>query len=299
MSTNRDYYEILGVNKSASESDLKSAYRKQALKWHPDRNKSPEATEKFKEINEAYEVLANSEKRAAYDQYGHAAFQQGAGFPGGGANTYQQGPFTYTYYSNDGGSPYEGGFNFDFGGFSDPFDIFEQFFGGGSPFSGRRSRQFPRYGLTVSFMEAVKGTEKRVKIDDQEKTIKVPAGVDDGTRIKFRDFYISIEVKPDKTFKRDGVDLYIDKEISFVQAALGDVIQVPTIDGEINIRVQPGTPSGTLVRLRGRGVPYLQSGGRGDQYIRLIMRIPTKLTNEQKELLRQFEETGKKKRGWF
>jgi len=197
-----------------------------------------------------------------------------------------------------GGSPFED-LGFDFGGFSDPFEIFEQFFGGGSPFSGRRQRQIPRYGLTISFMEAVKGCSKTVRIDGSEKTLKIPAGVDDGTRIRFSDFYVSIDVKTDKIFKRDGVDIYVDKEISFSLAALGGVIQVPTIDGDVNIRIQPGTQSGTLVRLRGRGIPYLRSGGRGDQYIRIIVKVPTRLNPQQKEMLKKFEEANRKKWGLF
>lgn len=305
MTATRDYYEILGVSRNASDEEIRSAYRKKALEWHPDRNKSPDAGERFKEINEAYEVLSDPEKRAAYDQFGHAAFQPGGGFGagpfGGFTRTYQQGPFTYTYttYGGEAGeSPFEN-FSFDFGGFSDPFEIFEQFFGTSSPFTSKRRRQIPRYSLTLSFMEAVKGCEKTIRINGRERTIKIPAGVDDGTRIKFKDFYVSIDVKPDKVFKRDGADIYVDLEISFPTAALGGVVQVPTIDGEVNLRIQPGTQSGTLVRLKGRGVPFLHSGGRGDQYVRIIVRVPTKLTNEQKELLKKFEETGKKKWGWF
>lgn len=299
--TNRDYYEILGVSRDATEEEIKSAYRKKALEWHPDRNKSPEATERFKEINEAYEVLSDPEKRSAYDQFGHAAFQAGgAGWGpfGGFTKTYQQGPFTYTYTTygsgGEGGeSPFEG-FSFDFGGFSDPFEIFEQFFGSASPFSSRR-RRIPRYGLTLSFIEAVKGCEKTIKVNGKEKTIKIPAGVDDGTKINFKDFYITINVKEDKVFKREGNDIYVDLKIPFTVAALGGVVQVPTIDGEVNLRIQPGTQNDTYVRLRGRGVPYLNSGGRGNQYIRIIVEVPTKLTNEQKELLRKFQELENKK----
>lgn len=302
--TSRDYYEILGVSKNASDSEIKAAYRRQALLWHPDRNKSANANEKFKEINESYEVLSDSEKRNAYDQFGHAAFQPGGGFGagagpfGGFTRTYQQGPFTYTY-STDGGDENESpfaGFGFDF---SDPYEIFEQAFGDAWPFSSRRTKRIPRYSLAISFMEAVKGCTKTVRIDGREKTLKIPAGVDDGTRIKFKDFYISIDVKPDKIFKRDNNDLYIDKEIPFTLAVLGGVVQAPTIDGEVNLRIQPGTQSGTLVRLRGRGVPYLQSGGRGNQYVRILVKVPTKLSGEQKELLKKFQVTEKKRWGFF
>ena len=167
MATNRDYYAILGIGKNTSEVEIKQAYRKQALRWHPDRNKDnvAEAEKKFKEINEAYEILSNSEKRQAYDQFGHAAFKQGGFGAGQGpvGQTYRQGPFTYTYTT---GGP--AGFDFSdfgFGGFSDPFEIFEQFFGGGSPFGARSRRQKPVYSLTIDFIEAVKGVTKKVDID--------------------------------------------------------------------------------------------------------------------------------------
>jgi len=285
MATKRDYYDILEVKKGASESEIKKAYRKQALQWHPDRNKSAEAAEKFKEVNEAYEVLANPQKKQAYDQYGHAAFTPGSDFGGGSpfggaaGQSHQQGPFTYTYYTSGGGQ--QGGY--DFSNFSDPFEIFEQFFGGGSPF--RQSQQLPRYGLSLSFMEAAKGVEKTVEIDGKRKKIKIPAGVWDGSRIRFNDFYISIDVKPDKTFQRDGFDIFVTQEIPLKTAILGDVIKVPTIDGELKLRVRPGTQSGTSVRLAGRGVKRLQSFGKGDQYVRLVVKIPNKLTKEQKEAL--------------
>jgi DnaJ-class molecular chaperone len=185
-----------------------------------------------------------------------------------------------------------GGFGFDFGGFSDPFEIFEQFFGGASPFGGRaREARIPRYGLTLTFMEAAKGCEKEVQIPKiGRRKIKIPAGVDDGSRIRFSDFYLTIEIKPDKVFKRDGYDLYVEKEISLTQAILGSVVSVPTIDGDLNLRVRPGTQPNTMVRLRGRGVPVPNSRQRGDEYVRLIVKIPDRLSRRQKELLEEFEE---------
>ena len=282
MATQRDYYDILGVSKSASAQELKKAYRKQALQWHPDRNKSSEASEKFKEINEAYEVLGNPQKKQTYDQFGHAAFSQGGG-PGGFAGG--QEPFTYTYtsYGDQGGqqgSPFEG---FDF---SDPFEIFEQFFGGGSPF--RQTQRKPRYGLSLTFMEAVKGTEKEVSIEGKRKKIKIPAGVDEGSRIEFNDFYVTIDVKPDKTFQRDGNDILLNQEIPLKMAILGGVIEVPTIDGDLKLRIRPGTQSGSMVRLAGRGIKKLRGYGHGDQYVRLLVKIPEKLTRKQKEILQEF-----------
>jgi DnaJ-class molecular chaperone len=285
MATKRDFYDVLGVSKNASPDEIKKAYRKQALQWHPDRNKSAEASEKFKEINEAYEILGNPQKKQTYDQFGHAAFTQGgpAGGPFGG-QSYQQGPFTYTYTNYGGqagqGSPFEG---FDF---SDPFEIFEQFFGGGSPF--RQTQRKPRYGLSLTFMEAVKGIEKEVSIEGKRRKIKIPAGVDEGSRIEFNEFYVTIDVKPDKVFKRDGDDILINQEISLKTAILGDTIQVPTIDGDLKLRIRPGTQSGTMVRLAGRGIKKLRGYGKGDQYVRLIVKIPDKLTRKQKEILEEF-----------
>ncbi|MCG2691318.1 J domain-containing protein [Microgenomates group bacterium] len=296
MTTKRDFYEVLGVSKTGSAAELKKAYRQLALKYHPDRNKAADAAEKFKEISEAYEVLSNPQKRQNYDQFGHAAFDPSQGFGAGGfgsadARTYRQGPFTYTYTT--GGAP---GGGFDFGGFSDPFEIFESFFGGGSPF--RQARQLPRYGLTIDFMEAAKGCQRTLVHQGREYTIKIPAGSDDGTRIRFENFYITIEVRPDRRFKRDGLDIFIDEPISFSQAALGSVVIVPTIDGELKLKVRPGTQSGTLVRLRGQGMPVLRGGGlprrqagRGDQYVRLIINIPEHLSRRQRQLLEEFEES--------
>jgi DnaJ-class molecular chaperone len=288
MATKRDYYDILGVSKNASKDELKKAYRKLALEWHPDKNKSPEANEKFKEINEAYEVLSNPQKKQTYDQFGHAAFT-----PGGGAE-YGGGPFSYTYTTYGGesgqGSPFEG---FSARGgpasgwdFSDPFEIFEQFFGGGSPF--RQAARKPRYGLSLTFQEAVKGVEKEVSIEGRRKKIKIPAGVDEGSRIEFNDFYITVDIKPDKIFQRDGVDVFVNQEIPLMTAILGGIIEVPTIDGDLKLRIRPGTQSGTMVRLAGRGIKRLHGYGHGDQYVRLLVKVPDKLTRKQKEILEEF-----------
>lgn len=289
MATKRDYYDILGVNRSTSKEEIKKAYRKLALEWHPDKNKSADAESKFKEINEAYEILSDPKKKEAYDQFGHAAFSQGFGGQGpfgGFTRTYRQGPFTYTYTTSSGGSPFE---DLEFGGFSDPFEIFEAFFGGGSPF--RTGPRIPRYGLTLSFREAVLGVEKTIVHQGREHKIKIPAGVNDGSRIKFADFYVTIDVLPDETFQRDGDDLIVNQHIPFTLAALGGTTQVPTIDGEIKIKVRAGTQPGTLVRLRGKGIKHLHGFGRGDQYIRLTVEIPKRLTKEQKKLLNDFRMT--------
>ncbi len=275
MPTKRDYYEVLGVTKAATAAEIKSAYRKMALKFHPDKNKAADAEEKFKEINEAYQILSDAQKRQAYDQFGHAAFDPASGAGMGGnpfGGGFQSGPFTWTY-STGGANPFEGA---DFG---DPFEIFETIFGGGM--GGKRR---PRYSLTVEFMEAAKGVEKVVTIDNKKHTIKVPAGANDGTRLRFDDFEVTIDVKPDKHFKREGYDLFIDQHISIANAVLGGTIEVPTLDDPLKLKVRAGTQSHTLVRLRDAGVQRLQSHGKGDLYVRIIVDIPEKLSKDQKKL---------------
>lgn len=294
MATKRDYYEVLGVSKSATAAEFKSAYRKLALEWHPDRNKSPQAHEKFKEINEAYAVLSDPKKREQYDQFGHAAFAPGGGYGAQsapyGQGGFRQGPFQY-YYSS-GGSPSEGFGDMGF----DPFDIFEQFFGGGFSRAGAGRRPHPAYEITISFMDAVKGASKEIHLPrgaagegSMKKTIKIPAGVNTGSRIRFDDFDIVVDVRPDKQFKREGNDLIIEQEITYTQAALGAVVEVPTIDEPLKIRIQPGTQPGTLIRLHGKGVPSVRGGGRGDQYVKINLSIPTHLSRRQKELLEELE----------
>ena len=287
----QDFYSILGISKSASGADIKSAYRKQALAWHPDKHagdKKKEAEEKFKEINRAYEVLRDPQKKQMYDQLGHDAFtRNGSGGPGGfGGGSpfsggFNQGPFQYSYSTS-------GNVNFEdlFGG-SDPFDIFEQFFGGAQ---GAQRQRKPVYQVTVDFMDAIRGTEKSFVIQGKQRNIKIPAGVDDNMRIRFNDFDLIVQVKPHEKFKRQGQDIIVDQKISFPQAALGDTVEVPTIDGMFKLKIRPGTQPGTLVRLHGKGVPYPRSNQRGDQYIRYIIEIPKNLSRKQKELLKEFGE---------
>ena len=283
MPTKRDYYEILGVEKTASASDIKSAYRKMALKYHPDRNKAKDAEAKFKEINEAYQVLSDAEKKKAYDQFGHAAFNPASGMGGNPFSGGRQGPFTWSYNSSSGGqNPFS---NMDF---NDPFEIFESFFNGGARSGGFKPR--PRYSLTIDFMEAVKGVEKEVKIEGKKRKIKVPAGANDGTRIRFDEFDISFDVKPHPKFKRDGYDVFADQKIGFSLAALGGKVEVETLEGKLKLKVRPGTQSHTLVRLRGEGIKHLRGRGKGDLYVRLLVEVPEKLTKEQKKLI---EELGK------
>ena len=296
MATQKDYYDILGVGKSASADEIKKAYRKQALEWHPDRHKDDkaEAEKRFKEINEAYQVLSDPQKKSAYDQFGHQAFAPGGGFRGaqgfGGQGPFSQtgryGPFTYTY-TTSGGSPGQNPFaGFDFG---DPFDIFEQFFGG-SPF-GRRS-QIPRYSITLDFMEAIDGVEKEVKIEGKKRKIKIPPGIDEGSRINFGDFLLSVNIRPHKLFERDGADIYVKVVIPFSLATLGGEIEAPTVNGDVKIRIRSGTQSGTMIRLKGKGAPVLRGRGRGDEYIRLNVLVPEKLTRDQKSVIEDMKDRG-------
>ncbi len=285
----RDFYEILGVNRSASPQEIKKAYRRLALKWHPDRNKSSEAEEKFKEINEAYEALSDPKKRQAYDQFGHAAFDAGGPFGSGGRTySYKQGPFTYTYAGGE-RSPF-GGFDFSFGGFSDPFEIFEQFFGGRSPF---RRQQIPTYRLVISLTDAYHGTEKEITIKGAKRKIKIPAGVHDGQQIKFRDFYLLVNIAEDKHFQRDGDDLYTSLSIPVATVVLGGQVEVSTLEGKIKFKIRPGTQPNTLIRLRGKGMPRLgRLRQRGDLYVRLLVTIPTKLSSAEEKIWRQLNKRG-------
>jgi DnaJ-class molecular chaperone len=290
MAAKSDYYDILGVSKGASQDEIKKAYRKQALEWHPDKHKdNKQAAEKrFKEINAAYQILSDSEKKRAYDQFGHAAFSPG-GMPGGPgraggpfAQTGRQGPFTYTY-STTGAGPFAG---FDFG---DPFEIFSQFFGGGSPFGGARK---PRYSVTIDFMEAIKGVEKEVEIEGKKRKIKIPAGIDEGLRINFNDFILSVNVSSHEIFERDGADIFVKLIIPYSLAIFGGTIEAPTIDGGVKIRIKAGTQPGTTIRLRGKGAPRLRGRGKGDEYVRVLVAVPEKLTREQKKIIEEMKKRG-------
>lgn len=358
MATARDYYEVLGVGRSAAAEEIKKAYRALALKYHPDRNPDDkeDADRKFKEASEAYRVLADPDKRRQYDQFGHAAFNGGAaGFSG-----------------------------FDFGGgfagasmFEDVLgDLFGDFFGGGR----RRGRSRPargddlRYDLELDFDEAVSGVEKRITVprtvacgdcagsgakpgtspetcpvcqgagqvrfqqglfqiaktcgqcngegrvvrsactkcrgsgsvrDKRDIKVRVPAGVEDGSRLKLRgegeagvnggptgDLYVVLQVAPHSIFQRDGAQILCEIPISMVQAALGAEVEVPTLDGVSKLDIPPGTQTGKLFSLRGKGVKDLRSGRRGDQVVRVVVETPTRLSKQQKKLLKEFEEAG-------
>lgn len=281
-----DYYEVLGVGKGATQEEIKSAYRKQAVKWHPDKHQGGDketAEKKFKEINEAYQILSDANKRASYDQFGASGSPAGGGFSGGNPfGGFGGNPFTYTYSTNSGG----------FGGadFGDPFEIFEQFFGGSSPFT--RTQRLPRYTMSISFEDAYHGFEKEVSIEGKKRKIKIPAGVNDGSRIQFNDFILSINVKPSSIYERDGADLYVNVQVSYSLLSLGGDIEVPTMEGEIKIKVRGGTQPGSLVRIKDYGFPHLQSRGKGDLYIRVNVQVPKKLSRRQKSLLHELQEEG-------
>lgn len=272
-----DYYQTLGVAKNASDAEIKAAYRKKALEWHPDRNKDPKAAEKFKEINQAYEILSNPQKKQTYDQFG--------------STEQQQGPFTYSYqtYGNGNQNPFEG---MDFGDFSDPFEIFEQFFGPSA--RGGRAKRREVYSLEISFLEAVQGTEKELQIGNRSMKIKIPAGVDNGSRVRFGDFDLVLSVRADKTFQRDGQNIYVTAEIDYPEAVLGTNIEVPTIDGPVTLKIPSGTQPESLIRLRDRGIKD------GDQYVRVKIKIPSRLSHEQSEILKDYQKSlNKKQSGWF
>ena len=359
MAEKRDYYEVLGIQKGASEDEIKKAYKKLARKYHPDMNPGDkEAEEKFKEVNEANEVLSDPEKKARYDQFGFAGVDP-------------------NYGAGAGGGAYGGGFDF-----GDLGDIFGSFFGGG--FGGqRRNPNAPQRGesirasVSISFTEAAFGCEKSVTIERSEqcptckgsgctpgttpevcpdchgsgtvqtrrqtpmgvfasngpcrkcggtgrlihqpcsdcrgsgavrkrRTIKVniPAGIDHGQTISLRgqggagknggpagDLLITIMVQPHEIFRRDGVDVFCEAPITFTQAALGAELEIPTIDGKVKYSIPEGTQTGTVFRLKGKGVPVLNGRGRGDQYVTVVIETPRSLNKEQKEALRRFSET--------
>jgi molecular chaperone DnaJ len=345
----KDYYEVLGVNKDASEDEIKKAYRKLAMKYHPDRNPdNPKAEEQFKEAKEAYEMLSDDQKRAAYDQYGHAGVDPSMG----------------------------GGAGAGFGGFSDAFgDIFGDIFGGARGGSGQRSNVYRgadlRYNMEISLEEAARGSETKIRIPvqstcetckgsgarpgtspvtcttcnghgqvrmqqgffsvqqtcpkchgtgkmvkdpcptchsagrvKQNKTlsVKIPAGVDEGDRIRLSgegeagvnggptgDLYVVIHLKQHEIFQRDGGNLHCEMPISFTTAALGGEIEVLTLDGAAKMKIPAETQTGAVFRLRSKGIKPLRSSEHGDLMVHVVVETPVKLTEKQKELLREFD----------
>jgi len=300
----KDYYQILGVPRNATQEEIKRAYRRLVLKYHPDRNKSKEAEEKFKEINEAYAVLSDPKKRQQYDAMGASFHQQ--------------------YTTEDIFRDFDIGDIFKDFGFSTE-DFFSYIFGGKprrakrvyfrtGPFDYEQPRRTPVkgpdliYELPISLEEAARGGEKTIAYErggKQERiTIKIPCGINTGQKLRIAgkgelgptgipgDLFVRIKVLEHPLFKREGDHLYINRTISFSQAALGTTIHVPTLEGKtLEVKVPPGTPSHTKLRVKGQGMPSLK-GGRGDLFVQVIIQVPKYLTPEQKRLIEELARLG-------
>lgn len=296
----RDYYEVLGVSKNASDDEIKKAYRKLAIKYHPDKNPGDkEAEAKFKEINEAHDVLSDKQKRARYDQFGHAGVG-GNGFGGGAGNPFGQGgAFNFNGQT----------FNFDFGG-GGLDDILGNIFGFGGARRPRRGADY-QTNVTLDFEEAIFGTTKSVEVDGKNTKIKIPAGIDDGMSIRLHgkggpapeggtergDLYVRVRVKPHKHLTREGAIILSEEKIDMVDAALGCEIDVETVDGTVTMKVPAGTQSGTPFKLSGHGVPIRADGDRGPHIVTIVVETPKNLSRKQKELLEEFKKN--KKRGFW
>lgn len=302
MASKRDYYEVLGVSKNASDDEIKKAYRKLAVKYHPDKNPGDkEAEAKFKEINEAHDVLSDKQKRARYDQFGHAGVGGASGnpFAGGGNPFGSGGAFNFNGQT----------FNFDFGGGGFD-DILGSIFGFGGPRKPRRGADY-QTSVTLTFEEAIFGTSKSITTEGKEIKVKIPAGIDDGMSIRLRgkggpapegatepgDLYVRVRVKPHKHLTREGTIILSEEHVNMVDAALGCEIEVETVDGTVTMKVPAGTQSGTPFKLSGHGVPFRADGDRGPHIVTVIVETPKNLSRKQKELLEEFKKA--KKRGFW
>lgn len=301
----RDYYEVLGVEKGATPDEIKKAFRKKAVELHPDRG-GDEA--KFKEANEAYEVLKDPQKREAYDQFGHAAGADQAGGGFGGGNPFGGG---FGGFQGQGFDPNE--IRFDFGGGIN--DIFDMFFRG----QQNRTRDV-EVTVVIDFAEAVKGTTKELSLriadnknggrKQEEIKIKIPAGIDSGQAIKLEgkgeinpngdrgDLYVRVQVRPDAKFEREGNNIITKTHIDMADAALGTEIEIETIKGKVKLRVPAGTQPGKILKLSGKGMPVINSDRHGDHFVMVEVTIPTKLSGKQKSSLQEYRENSKKKRFW-
>lgn len=307
-----DYYKILGVDKNASQDDIKKAFRKLARKYHPDLNPNdPSAKDKFQEINEANEVLSDPEKRKKYDEYGehwkHAdefeaqkKARQHAGGGGGGFSGFGGDGGSY-WYSSDG----EGFSDGDAGGFSDFFEsMFGHRGGGGRGNAGFRGQDF-NAELHLSLRDAARTHKQVLNVNGKQVRITIPAGVADGQVIKLKgyggeginggpagDLYITFKIAEDSVFKRLGDDLYVDVEIDLYTAVLGGEKVIDTLEGKVKLKIKPETQNGTKVRLKGKGFPvYKKEGQFGDLIITYSVKIPTNLTDRQKELFRELQQS--------
>jgi curved DNA-binding protein len=307
----RDYYEILGVARTATDDEIKKAHRKLARKFHPDMNKdNPNATEKFKEVQSAYDVLSDKEKRQKYDEFGHAGVQNGA--PGGAGGD----PFEAFRRAQQGGRGRRGGGqpqvsveDMEAAGGGNFADMFEQLFGGGGGGRAARTRQ-PRqqprgqdleHPFRLTFEQAARGTSLPLSIERDGKVetidIKIPAGVKDGSRVRIKgrgqhgggepgDLYIITSVAPHPYYRRDGQDVYIDLPLSFYEAVLGTRIEVPTLDGPVTLTVPPGTSGGAKMRIKGRGIE--KGGERGDQFVQIRVALPKALDDGDKAIVEEW-----------
>jgi len=313
-----DYYKILGLEKTASSEEIKKAYRKLALKYHPDKNPdNKEAEEQFKKISEAYAVLSDAEKRKQYDSFGSDTFSQrytqedifrnfdinqilrdlGFGGLGGygpaGGRTYRTGGRTRPYTTQGG------------------FDPFGDLFGGQQQYSHVPQKgQDLQYNLSITLEESVFGAEKKIALQKADKVdelnIKIPKGINTGKKLRLTgkgnpgidggppgDLYLNINVMPHPLFAREGNDIYVEKTINFSQAALGTTIEVATIDGSTKrIKVPPGTQNNTRIRMKGYGAPGLKGGTKGDQYVKINISVPKKLSEKQTALMKALAEEG-------
>ncbi len=314
----KDYYQILGVKKSASQEEIKKAYRKLAMKYHPDRNKgNKEAEDKFKEISEAYAVLSDQEKRKQYDMFGAEGFRQkftqedifrgfdfnnifqefGFGHFGGRKRGGGTGIFENLFSGATRGSGYRA-----------KADPFSSFFTGSGSGTGAVKGQDVIYELPVHLEDIVQTNQKTISYNiggrHQQVKVKIPAGIADGKKLRLAgmgqpgpegrtpgDLYIKIKVLNHSLFKREGDDLHLTTEITFSQAALGTSIEVPTIEGKrLNLKIPAGSQSGSKMRLRGHGMPRMGGGGKGDAYVKIQVEVPKKLTKKQKELIEELRE---------
>lgn len=298
MTNKRDYYEVLGVDKSASQDEIKRAFRKQAVKLHPDKETGDEA--KFKELNEAYEVLSNDQKKQAYDQFGHAA---GADQAGGA----QQGnPFA-------GGQGFDG-VQFDFSGFNGGGgmgDLFDMFFRG-----AQNQTRDVEIALTIDFMDAAKGTTKELSLrvadrksggrKQEEIKVNIPAGIDDGQSIKLEgkgeinaqgqrgDLYVHVRVRPHKSLHREGPNIISEITLDMADAALGTEVDVETLDGEVTVKIPAGSGHGKVVKISGEGMPIIGTNRKGDHLIAIKVEVPKKLSSKQRKALEDYQKATKK-----
>jgi molecular chaperone DnaJ len=300
MSNKKDYYDILGIKRTAADDEIKKAYRDLARAHHPDMvadSDKADAEKRFKEINEAYQVLKDSKKRKQYDQFGHS----GPGFnPGSGGSQANWGPFSYSYGSSSGGASGV-----------DPFEIFEEFFGGG--FGRRRPRKGKNlyYEIHLKFEEALLGLEKEIQTESGKLKIKIPKGSRDGIEIRFAgkgmpgpskdipngDLYLTIRTNSPKEFDIHGDDILVVKEIDYVTAILGGTIDIPVINidktgciDSSTLKIPAGTQFGTKFRVRGKGLPRLRSTGHGDVFVQVLVAIPKSVSRKEKKKLQEIKD---------